>query len=1054
MRVGLAVVAVAVLTSVAGATATVVSSADHEAEVRIAAQRLDDGRTEFALQQRGADGEWGARVLPARRFFPASPDLDRWLSSSPLTVRTVGAGEDSEGTAVRLAARRLDDGRTEFALQVRGTDGEWGARVLPTRRFFPGTVRVGRWLVSTSLTVTLPAPTVDGLPSEGTFTSISVGREHICGVRTDGRVACWGSDNSGQAAPPAGSFKAVSAGSSHTCAIATDGTVSCWGAQSALPPADAFTSVSAGLNHTCGVKLDGAVACWGDDRHGQASAPEGSFMSVSAGDSHTCGVRTDGALACWGEDIRGQLASPDGAFTAVSTSLSRACAVRVDGTIECWGFQRRPPAGTFTAVSVGVNLSCAIAATGAITCWGGPGSSAPAGAFAAVSTGFSNACGLRTDGSVTCWGETFGGQARPPDGSFDVVSSGRSDTCGIRDDGALACWGSGYAVRGERIAPPGGAFVDVSSGDMHVCAVKTNGSVACWGLDRDGSSKPPEGAFESVSTGLFHSCGLRADGAVACWGSDSHGQASPRNGIFRSVSSGSLHTCAVGIDGVVSCWGLGFTEDGFRELPDGSFGAIGAGDFHTCGIRADGTVACWGSNTSGQSTPPSEVFTALGAGAHHTCGVRSDGTVACWGLNLDGQSTPPGGTFTFVSAGDYHTCGIKTDGTTECWGRTSGPTAAPTPTGTPTPPTTPGPTPRPTATPPTTTSTPGPQLPCEDCRADAGAVWVAHTDGDGVASRDDCQDDARTGRRGPPEGTRGERVAAGTGRCAGWSYVTAGSWAGWVRDRYLANTAPQPATGCTDCEPVEPTRVWIANTDGQGVAVRNDCQDSARVERWAYPAGSRLQLVATGTGRCTDWSFVRGRDSTTWVRNRYLADTEPTIPLRFQIPAGLRPELPIPFCTIGPAEGQSAQFDDAQLRAAATAAARIWNTALQEAAHDHALTGIAIDYTGDCPSDTHGAHNGRNEIHVVATVPDSWVGLAYRWLRTAEGAARYETDIAITDQLRPGCELERVMAHEMGHSLGLGHGGRRGDLMYLHSGSGCPSPSPSEIEVLLDAYAP
>ena len=1026
------------------------AEATEDTEVRIAAQRLDDGRTEFALQQRGADSEWGERVLPRSRFFPVEPDAERWLSSSPLILRAPGAGEAAAGTEVRLTAQRLADGRTEFALQGRGADGGWGERILPSSRFFPADPDMERWLTSSPVTVAVPRvepePEPDLLPSEGTFSSVSVGREHICGVRTDGTVSCWGTE---RGPTPEGTFTSVSAGSVHTCAIGADGTVSCWGAEFAPAPEGTFMSVSAGGNHTCGVKVDGTVACWGDNRQGQAVPPEGSFTSVSAGYSHTCGLRTDGTLTCWGEDVRDQLSSPDGTFAAVSTGPSQGCAVKTDGKIECWGSQRAlPPTGTFADVTTGLNQSCAITATGAITCWGAPGSSAPPGTFAAVSAGFTNVCGLRTDGSVTCWGETFGGQASPPEGSFATVSSGPADSCGVRDDGTLACWGSGYVLLGEQIPPPRGSFSTVSAGRTHACAVSTDGSVACWGSDWNGQSTTPEGTFTSVSVGLFHSCGLRADGTVACWGSG--GQATPPDGTFISVSSGPRHTCAVATDGVVTCWGsLLFAHGGPWPPPDGSFTTVTAGSLHTCGLMTDATASCWGSKGSGQSTPPRGEFTSLGAGAYHTCGVRSDGTVACWGLNLDGQSTPPDGAFTSVSAGDYHTCGVRTDGTTECWGRGSGPTPTPTSTRTPAPTGTPTPTPTPTLP-----ATPGPELPCEDCRADRGAVWVAHTGGDGVAARNDCRDDARTGERGLPEGTPGERVAVGTGRCDGWSYVTSGSWAGWIRDRYLEDAPSEPTLDCTDCDPVESATVWIAHTDGDGVAVRDDCLDSARVERWVYPEGSQLQLVATGTGRCADWSYVHGRDSATWVRNRYLADEEPIIPIAFQIPARLLPELPIPFCTIPPTDDQNASFDDAQLRAAATEAARIWNTALQEAVRDHPLTGPAIDYTGDCPSDTKGALNGRNEIYVVATVPGSWAGQAYSWPRMVEGAVQYETDIAVTELLRPGCNLERVMTHEMGHSIGLGHGGSRGDLMYRHSDGRCPHPNTSEIGVLLDAYAP
>ena len=57
-----------------------------ESEVRISAQRLDDGRVEFGLQQRQPDGAWGDRLLPELRFFPASGFVNRWANSSPLTI--------------------------------------------------------------------------------------------------------------------------------------------------------------------------------------------------------------------------------------------------------------------------------------------------------------------------------------------------------------------------------------------------------------------------------------------------------------------------------------------------------------------------------------------------------------------------------------------------------------------------------------------------------------------------------------------------------------------------------------------------------------------------------------------------------------------------------------------------------------------------------------------------------------------------------------------------------------------------------------------------------
>ncbi len=109
-------------------------------EVRIVARRLADDRIEFGLQHRES-GNWSARQLPDRRFFPADATAGRWLASSPL---------DIPGTEVRIAARRLRDSRIEFSLQQRRA-GLWSERMLPDRRFFPTDATVGRWLASTPL---------------------------------------------------------------------------------------------------------------------------------------------------------------------------------------------------------------------------------------------------------------------------------------------------------------------------------------------------------------------------------------------------------------------------------------------------------------------------------------------------------------------------------------------------------------------------------------------------------------------------------------------------------------------------------------------------------------------------------------------------------------------------------------------------------------------------------------------------------------------------------------------------------------------------------------
>ena len=119
--------------------------------VRIVAQRIDDGRIEFALLQ--ATAQWqaaqlelnwsGSRILPAKRFFPAEPAHNGWHRASWQTLTAESGAE----FVVRIVARRLDDGRTEFGLQAHGQTAPY----LPGSRFFPANTAVGRWLRSSEI---------------------------------------------------------------------------------------------------------------------------------------------------------------------------------------------------------------------------------------------------------------------------------------------------------------------------------------------------------------------------------------------------------------------------------------------------------------------------------------------------------------------------------------------------------------------------------------------------------------------------------------------------------------------------------------------------------------------------------------------------------------------------------------------------------------------------------------------------------------------------------------------------------------------------------------
>lgn len=128
-------------------------------EVSISARALADGRIEFALYH--VNLEWDAsyqseyvpgRVLPDTRYFPTAPEEGKWLYSSVELVSFDRPG-DFSSYYVRITARRLPDGRTEFGLR-RWLTTRWSDVLLPASRFMPADAATGRWLTSTPVDLT------------------------------------------------------------------------------------------------------------------------------------------------------------------------------------------------------------------------------------------------------------------------------------------------------------------------------------------------------------------------------------------------------------------------------------------------------------------------------------------------------------------------------------------------------------------------------------------------------------------------------------------------------------------------------------------------------------------------------------------------------------------------------------------------------------------------------------------------------------------------------------------------------------------------------------
>ena len=97
----------------------------------------------------------------------------------------------------------------------------------------------------------------DAAQSSDTFSEVTVGDVHSCGLSVTGAVQCWGDNTNGQLNAPSGRFVSVQAGSYHTCALRIDGSAVCWGDAGdegkTSPPDETFTQISVGSQHGCGL---------------------------------------------------------------------------------------------------------------------------------------------------------------------------------------------------------------------------------------------------------------------------------------------------------------------------------------------------------------------------------------------------------------------------------------------------------------------------------------------------------------------------------------------------------------------------------------------------------------------------------------------------------------------------------------------------------------------------------------------------------------------------------------------------------------------------------
>ena len=538
---------------------------------------------------------------------------------------------------------------------------------------------------------------------------VSAGVLHSVVLQSDGTVAAFGMNDSGQTNVPAGlaNVVAVSAGGYHTMALKSNGTVVAWGSnssgQASIPLGlDHVVAISAGKVHNLALKSDGTVVAWGSNAGGQSNVPAGltGIVAISAGASHSMALRSDGTVVAWGVGFYNYATPPAGLTDVVAISAGEwhSLALKSDGTVVAWGnngsFQSQVPAGLkgVVAISAGTSHSVAVKSDGTVVAWGDRDNygitNIPAGLddVVAIDAGSEHSIALKSDGTVVSFGWFRYGQKFLPTalGPLVGISTGYDHTLALKADGTVAAWGDN--TYGQKNVPAGlSGVVAVQAGDQFSVALKSDRTVVAWGaaVGSSGSRVVPmpsglEGVV-GISASRDHVLALKADGTVVAWGDDYYTQSRVPAGLSGvvAIAAGGNGSLALKSDGTVVAWGNNYWSNSNVPagwVPAGLSGvrAIAAGASFSLALKTDGTVVAWGGDSTAPFLQVPAGLTgvvAIEAGHAHALALKSDGTVVAWGSVPEVPATVDGVGVVSLAAGYENSIALKADGTIVAWGK-------------------------------------------------------------------------------------------------------------------------------------------------------------------------------------------------------------------------------------------------------------------------------------------------------------------------------------------------------------------------------------------------
>ncbi len=211
-----------------------------------------------------------------------------------------------------------------------------------------------------------------------TVQAIEIGawEHHACAVRVDGRLSCWGNDQT----------SVLGSGAADWLPAPTLVTISDGG------PLGDVHQVALGMDHACARIGDAGIACWGSDQYGAAGTYPG---TVSQPPGNTIpGAYTAVAAKGWPySDTQYPYSDPWGDFS---------CAIDASGRVACWGSNSHDAIGETNGNDAG-GADCE-PLNGPFWCNANPTTIAGISNAKRIALDDGGGCAALGDGTVACWG--------------------------------------------------------------------------------------------------------------------------------------------------------------------------------------------------------------------------------------------------------------------------------------------------------------------------------------------------------------------------------------------------------------------------------------------------------------------------------------------------------------------------------------------------------------------------------------------------------------------------------------------------------------------------